>query len=74
MEIMIREEDATILRQNVDLLSPKLKAVVILHYQEEFSLREIAAALEIAEGTVKSRLSLALTILRSKIKKGDMKS
>ena len=72
IELMIRKENAAVLKHNIDLLSAKLKAVVILHYQEELSLREVAAALEIAEGTVKSRLALALTILRSKIKKGDI--
>ena len=70
IELVIRKEDVVVLRCNIDLLSPKLKAVVLLHYQEDLSLREVAAALEIAEGTVKSRLSQALTILRSKLKKG----
>jgi len=70
IELLIRKEDASVLKHNIDLLSPKLKAVVILHYQEDLSLREVAAALEIAEGTVKSRLSQSLTILRSKLKKG----
>jgi len=72
IELMIRKEDAAVLRHHIDLLSTKLKAVVILHYQEDLSLREVAAALEIAEGTVKSRLSQALTILRSKLKKGGI--
>jgi DNA-directed RNA polymerase specialized sigma24 family protein len=46
--------------------------MLFILYQEELSLREVAAALEIAEGTIKSRLSQALTILRSKLKKGGI--
>lgn len=40
------------------------REVLILRYYEEWSLAEIAAALDIPLGTVKSRLSLALKRLR----------
>ena len=50
-------------RELVDLalgtLDVDLRAVVVLFYLEDQSLKEIARALEIPEGTVKSRLSLA---------------
>ena len=41
-------------------LSLKLRAVVVARYYLEFSTAEVAATLQIPEGTVKSRLSRAL--------------
>jgi len=41
-------------------LSLKLRAVVVARYQLDFSTAEVADALGIPEGTVKSRLSRAL--------------
>jgi hypothetical protein len=38
--------------------------VLVLHFQEEMSLAEVAAILEIPLGTVKSRLAFGLTALR----------
>lgn len=68
-EFAIQKEMCEFLTANVDLLPGKLKAVILLHYEEELTLREVAAALGIAEGTVKSRLSAALTHLRSLVRK-----
>ncbi|MFN8421439.1 MAG: RNA polymerase sigma factor [Anaerolineae bacterium] len=45
-------------------LPDQQRETVILRYYEEWSLAEIAAALDIPIGTVKSRLSLALKRLR----------
>jgi RNA polymerase sigma-70 factor (ECF subfamily) len=52
------------LARMVDALSPASRAVVVLHYQEERSLEEIAAVLGIPLGTVKSRLAYGLRCLR----------
>ena len=46
-------------RNLVKKLSTDLKETVILYYFEDFSVKEISSALEIPEGTVKSRLSRA---------------
>ncbi len=43
----------------VQELAPDHRAVVVLHYYQDFSVSDIAAMLEIAEGTVKSRLHTA---------------
>lgn len=48
----------------VERLSDKLRAVLILRYYLDLSYKEIAEVLEIPEGTVKSRLDLALKTLR----------
>ncbi len=50
-----------------EALSPASRAVLALHFQEELSLPEVAAILEIPLGTVKSRLSYGLAALRKKL-------
>jgi RNA polymerase sigma-70 factor, ECF subfamily len=52
---------------NSDVLSPATRAVLSLHFQEEMSLPEVAAILEIPLGTVKSRLAYGLAALRKKL-------
>jgi RNA polymerase sigma-70 factor, ECF subfamily len=50
-----------------EALSAASRAVLVLHFQEELALPEIAAILEIPLGTVKSRLSYGLAALRKKL-------
>jgi RNA polymerase sigma-70 factor (ECF subfamily) len=50
-------------------LSPASRAVVLLHYQEEQPLEEIATILSIPLGTVKSRLAYGLKCLRERVKR-----
>jgi len=50
-----------------DALSTASRAVLALHFQEELSLPEVAAILEIPLGTVKSRLAYGLAALRKKL-------
>ena len=54
------------LRELLDssVLSPASRAVLILHFQEDMPLGEVAAILEIPVGTVKSRLAYGLAALR----------
>lgn len=51
----------------VDALSPASQVVVRMHYFDGMSHTEIAEALEISAGTVKSRLAYGLTALRSNV-------
>jgi RNA polymerase sigma-70 factor (ECF subfamily) len=55
-----------VLRELLDSpeLSPASRAVLVLHFQEELSLGEVAAVLEIPLGTAKSRLAYGLKALR----------
>jgi len=47
-----------------DTLTPASRAVLALHFQQELSLPEVSAILEIPLGTVKSRLASGLAALR----------
>jgi RNA polymerase sigma-70 factor, ECF subfamily len=51
----------------LDALSPAARTVVRLHYLDELSLVEIAEALEVPLGTVKSRLAYGLVALRARV-------
>ena len=48
----------------VEHVSPASRAVLLLRYQQDLSLEESAAILEIPVGTVKSRLHYGVTMLR----------
>lgn len=49
-------------------VSPPNRAVLILHFQEELSLPEVAAILDIPLGTAKSRLGYGLRAIRKHLK------
>jgi RNA polymerase sigma-70 factor (ECF subfamily) len=49
-------------------ISPASRAVLILRYEEELPLGEIAAILDVPLGTVKSRLAYGLNALRKQFK------
>ena len=49
-------------------LPDTLRDVVVLHYTGGLTLRQIASAVGIPVGTVKSRLNLALQHLRKKLR------
>jgi len=53
------EVEKKILLSLVDQLKPKQKEVLLLQYFEHFSIKEIAAILDIPEGTVKTRIMYA---------------
>ena len=52
------------LLSSLDRLPPASRAVITLHYLEEMPLSEVAAVLDLAPGTVKSRLAYGLALLR----------
>jgi RNA polymerase sigma-70 factor, ECF subfamily len=52
------------IQSHVDKLSPASQIVLRMHYLDGLTHVEIAEALEVAEGTVKSRLSYGLAALR----------
>ena len=60
---ILAQEDTRIVRELVDALPEKYKIPIILHYTTEMSLPDIAAALKMPVGTVKSRLYKARKII-----------
>ena len=62
-----RRERRGIVADAVAELSPATRSVVALHYTGGLSLREIARALGISVGTVKSRLNSGLEQLRRRL-------
>ena len=52
----------------IDSISPASRAVLILHFEQEFSLPEVAAILGIPLGTAKSRLAYGLSSIRRHLK------
>jgi RNA polymerase sigma-70 factor (ECF subfamily) len=52
----------------IDTISPASRAVLILHFEEELSLPEVAAILDIPLGTAKSRLGYGLSSIRKHLK------
>lgn len=56
--------DASELERLVEQASPASRAVLILHYQHDLTIDEVAAVLGVAPGTVKSRLAYGLRRLR----------
>jgi len=61
-------EDAGTVRAAIDRLTPAHAATIRLFYLEEMSLREVALAMDVPEGTVKSRLSQARNNLKNHLK------
>jgi len=55
------------LRQTLEKLSPRQRAIFTLRHYEGLPLKEIAGLLELQEGTVKAHLHRAVTILRSEL-------
>ncbi len=63
--------ESTALAEAVNRLPADFKEVVLLHYYQGYGISEIAAMLEIAEGTVSSRLSRARSRLKTVLKGED---
>jgi RNA polymerase sigma-70 factor (ECF subfamily) len=61
------QEWRQILQQAIDALPPRHRVVIVLHYLEGLSLKEIAYVIDVPEGTVKSRLHYARESLRKAI-------
>ncbi len=55
-------------RTAIESLPLKIRQVVVLHYLEQFSTKEISAILKIPKGTVLSRLSKGRELLQIELK------
>ena len=66
-EELIYKEEKNRIRKIVDTLPDKMRIVILMFYMEDMSIEDIAAALMIPAGTVKSRLFKAKKILKEKM-------
>ena len=64
-------QDVSAVWSAVDELSPQQRAIFVLRFAEEMPLEEIAQAMELEVGTVKSHLHRAVTTVREKISHRD---
>ncbi|MEA4874511.1 RNA polymerase sigma factor [Anaerorhabdus sp.] len=69
---VVKDEEAKLMLTCIGKLTPKLKAVIILKYYEMMKEKEIAKALEIPIGTVKSRLKEAKNKLKKMIEEEEV--
>ena len=58
----------------LEALSPRQRALVVLHFLHGYRYREIAAMLRVPEGTVASRLSHAMALMRERARRSDESS
>lgn len=58
------------LKNSIDSLSGDYKAIIIMKYFQDFTLKEIGDILDCPLGTVKSRLHKALSILKLDLEEG----
>ncbi len=66
-EELIRREESENIRNEVDGLPDKMKVVVLMFYMQQLTIDEIAKALDIPAGTVKSRLHQAKARLKERM-------
>lgn len=59
--------DASLVREAISRLRPDHQDALVLHHVEGMSIPEIALTLELAEGTVKSRLSRARAEMHARL-------
>lgn len=66
-ELAVAEEERRIVREAVAQLPDKYRIPILLCYMEELPMAEIAAVMQVPEGTVKTRIHRAKKILREKL-------
>jgi RNA polymerase sigma-70 factor, ECF subfamily len=71
LELLVRQEQEAEFMKALDQLALPHRAVIVLHFLEDFSLEEIAAITETPLGTVKSRLHYARKALRDLMKRSE---
>jgi len=70
-DILVSKQEYDRLLKAMDALDTKHRSVLVLRYFNDLSYQEIAEALEIPLGTVKSRLNQSLRYLKEQMKPGE---
>jgi RNA polymerase sigma-70 factor (ECF subfamily) len=66
--VVVSEEEALAVRRSVDMLPPNQRLVIILRYYEDYSYREIAAAMDTTEKAVERLLARGRQSLGNSLK------
>ena len=66
---LLEKERGELVRQALMRLPETQRAVLVLRHYQDLKFREIAVVLEIPEGTVKSRMAEALTVMNGMLRK-----
>jgi RNA polymerase sigma-70 factor (ECF subfamily) len=64
---MPEKQDYSDLYKAMQQLNEELRMTVVLYYMEEFSVREVAAIMEVSEGAVQKRLARARAQMKKKL-------
>jgi len=70
-DVLINKQEYERLLWAMDALDNKHRSILVLRYFNDLSYREIAEALQIPLGTVKSRLNQSLRYLKEQMKTGE---
>ena len=73
-ELFMQNDRTTVVRKALELVSPKMRSVLVLFEIEGYSIEEVSETLGISRGTVKSRLHYARKKLREIIESGPLAS
>lgn len=73
LEIEAVDTDDRYLLQEIIQLPPRWRIVLLLHYVEGYSLKEIADILAVSENAVKKRMQRAKKALRAKLEEGGIR-
>jgi len=71
-ETHVETIDRELLDRSISELSPASQVVIRMHYLDDLTITEISEALELSPGTVKSRLSYGLSLLRLKVERSTI--
>ncbi len=66
-EKIVKEDEIAVIRKLVNELPDKMRIVVLMFYMESMTVNEIASALKVPSGTVKSRLHEAKGRLKERM-------
>jgi RNA polymerase sigma-70 factor, ECF subfamily len=71
-EMFLQKDRSTVVRDALEMISPKMRCVLILFEIEGYSIEEVSETLGISRGTVKSRLHYARRKLREVLEAGPL--
>ncbi len=71
-ELQLQKDRTAVVREALEMISPKMRSVLVLFELEGYSIEEVSKTLGISRGTVKSRLHYARRKLREVLESGPL--